>query len=90
MIRFFTPQLSHRALVDRYFLNSGYRCCEYAFTNIFAWQDAFREQIAEYEGYLAVRCYTHWYFWPAGSGDIRPMLRALERDAERQGGRLSL
>ena len=90
MIQFFTPQLSDRALVDKYFTQSGYRCCEYAFTNIYAWRDAFQEQIAEYEGYLIVRCHTHWYFWPAGQGDIRPVLRALEKDAAGQGGRLSL
>jgi hypothetical protein len=46
MIEFFTPELTDRALVDSYFLPSGYRCCEYAFTNIFAWRDAFQEEIA--------------------------------------------
>lgn len=90
MIQFYTPQLSDQALVDSYFRPSGYRCCEYAFTNIFAWRDAFREKIGTCEGYLTVRCNDSRYFWPAGSGDIRPMLRALEADAKSLGQRLSL
>lgn len=90
MIQFITPQLSDRERVDSYFLPSGYRCCEYAFTNIFAWRDAFQEQIGEYAGYLTVRCNGSRYFWPAGQGDIRPMLKALEQDAASQGNRLSL
>ena len=90
MIEFKTPELSDRALVDSYFLTSGYRCCEFAFTNIFAWRDAFQEEIGEWEGYLAVRCMGNRYFWPAGKGDIRPMLRQLERDAAARGARLSL
>lgn len=48
MIQFFTPELTDRDLVDSYFLPSGYRCCEYAFTNIFAWRDAFHEEITAY------------------------------------------
>ena len=71
MIEFFTPELTDRALVDSYFLPSGYRCCEYAFTNIFAWRDAFQEEIATCAGYLTVRCAGPRYFWPAGKGDIR-------------------
>ena len=90
MIQFITPQLSDRERVDSYFLPSGYRCCEYAFTNIFAWRDAFQEKIGEYAGYLTVRCNDSRYFWPAGQGDIRPMLKALEQDAAALGNRLSL
>lgn len=89
MIEFFTPELTDRALVDSYFLPSGYRCCEYAFTNIFAWRDAFQEEIATCAGYLTVRCAGPRYFWPAGKGDIRPMLQALELDAKAQGKPLS-
>ena len=85
MIQFFTPELTDRDLVDSYFLPSGYRCCEYAFTNIFAWRDAFHEEITAYAGYLTVRCAGPRYFWPAGKGDIRPMLQALELDAKAQG-----
>lgn len=90
MIQFKTPELSDRELVDSYFIPSGYRCCEYAFTNIFAWRDAFREQIGVCAGYLTVRCNESRYFWPAGQGDIRPMLYALEEDAAAHGKRLSL
>lgn len=89
MIQFFTPELTDRDLVDSYFLPSGYRCCEYAFTNIFAWRDAFHEEIAAYAGYLTVRCAGPRYFWPTGKGDIRPMLQALELDAKAQGKPLS-
>ena len=89
MIQFFTPELTDRDLVDSYFLPSGYRCCEYAFTNIFAWRDAFHEEITAYAGYLTVRCAGPRYFWPAGKGDIRPMLQALELDAKAQGKPLS-
>ena len=90
MSQFITPQLSDRERVDSYFMPSGYRCCEYAFTNIFAWRDAFQEKIGEYAGYLTVRCNDSRYFWPAGQGDIRPMLKALEQDAAALGNRLSL
>lgn len=89
MIKFFTPELTDRDLVDSYFLPSGYRCCEYAFTNIFAWRDAFHEEIGTHAGYLTVRCAGPRYFWPAGKGDIRPMLQALELDAKAQGKPLS-
>ena len=75
MIEFFTPELTDRALVDSYFLPSGYRCCEYAFTNIFAWRDAFQEEIATCAGYLTVRCAGPRYFWPAGKETSVPCFR---------------
>ena len=54
MIEFRTPQLADKVWMDQLLSRSNYRGCEYNFTNLFAWKDAYRHQVARLEDFLVV------------------------------------
>lgn len=65
------------------------RACHQNFTNIFAWGVVYQYRVAQVDNYLAVKGFVeeggHYYFYPAGSGDLKPVLQALKKDAEECG-----
>ena len=84
MIEFHKPQLTDKPWVDELLRRADHRGCEYNFTNLFVWSDAYDQRIARVGDFLV----THLcgalgcsYIYPAGSGDIAPVLTALEQDA---------
>ena len=93
MIPFQSPQLSDKAWVDQLLHAADYRGCEYNFTNLYTWKDAYQYQIAQVDGFLTVRLCGSLgcsYLYPAGRGDIASALRALREDAAGQGEPLRL
>ena len=93
MIPFRTPQLSDKAWVDKLLHAADYRGCEYNFTNLFAWKDAYQHEIAQVDGFLVAHLCGGLgcsYLYPAGSGDIVPVLRALKAEADGRGQPLRL
>lgn len=93
MIEFHKPQLTDKPWVDELLRRADHRGCEYNFTNLFAWSDAYDQRIARVGDFLV----THLcgslgcsYIYPAGSGDIAPVLAALEQDAAERGTSLRL
>lgn len=88
MIDFQKPQLSDKSWVDDLLRRADYRGCEYNFTNLFAWSGAYDQRIARVGDFLV----THLcgslgcsYIYPAGSGDVRPVIKAMEEDAGERG-----
>jgi hypothetical protein len=93
MIDFKTPELSDRPWVDELFFAQNNRGCEYSFTNLFCWQNAYQQQVARINDYVVQRlsgpigaCYP----FPVGRGDIQPVLEAIAQDAQDRGDDLKL
>ncbi len=87
MLVFRKPVLSDRPWIQKIYEASGYRGAEYTFANLYLWS-SFYGDVLEYRGYLCQRLLfrgVHQYLYPAGSGDIRPVLEALWDDSRREG-----
>ena len=81
------PTLADRPWIQRIYEASGYRGAEYTFANLYLWSFYYGE-VAEVEGYLCQRLNfrgVHQYLYPAGSGDIRPVLERIFADSRREG-----
>lgn len=93
MIDFREPTLADKPWVDGLLAQADYKGCEYNFTNLYTWRKAFHYRIARVEGFLAVHlcgalgCSC---LYPAGAGDVRPVIRELARDAGARGETLRL
>lgn len=88
MIDFQTPRLSDKPWVDELLRQADYRGCEYNFTNLFAWSGAYDQKIARVDDFLV----THLcgklgcsYIYPAGRGDVAPVIQTMEADAAARG-----
>ena len=93
MIEFRTPQLADKVWMDQLLSRSDYRGCEYNFTNLFAWKDAYHHKVARLDDFLVVhQCggLGCSFLYPAGSGDRRAVIEALRADAEEHGQPLRL
>lgn len=87
MLEFKKPVLSDRPWIQRIYEASGYRGAEYTFANLYLWSSYYGD-VTEYGGYLCQRLLfrgVHQYLYPAGSGDVRPVLEALWADSRREG-----
>lgn len=85
MIEFRTPQLADKVWMDQLLSRSNYRGCEYNFTNLFAWKDAYHHKVARLDDFLVVHLCGGLgcsFLYPAGSGDRRAVIEALRADAE--------
>lgn len=86
-MEFKKPVLSDRPWISRIYEASGFRGAEYTFANLYLWSFYYGE-VAEYQGYLCQRLLfhgVHQYIYPAGSGDVRPVLEALWDDSRKEG-----
>ena len=80
------PTLADRPWIQKLYEASGYRGAEYTFANLYLWSFYYGE-VAEVEGYLCQRLTyrgVHQYLYPAGSGDIRPVLERIIADSRRR------
>ncbi|MTQ95577.1 DUF2156 domain-containing protein [Pseudoflavonifractor sp. BIOML-A6] len=93
MIDFIAPELSDKPWVDDLLRRADYRGCEYNFTNLFVWKDAYRHELARIDSFLLAHLCGGLgcsYLYPAGSGDVRPIILALKEEADRRGQPLRL
>ena len=93
MIEFRTPQLADKVWMDQLLSRSDYRGCEYNFTNLFAWKDAYHHKVARLDDFLVVHLCGGLgcsFLYPAGSGDRRAVIEALRADSEEHGQPLRL
>lgn len=83
MIDFIRPQLSDRDWISPIFRSSGLRSCEYTFTNLLTWAEAYDENVAMVDGFLVIRTETDGssYSWGVGSGDRKKLMETLYRDS---------
>jgi len=90
---FHAPHPEDKPWVDELIALSGYRGCEYNFTTLFVWNNTYRQEIARMGDFLLIRfqsggCYR--YAFPAGRGDLAPVIDALTHCAEEDGAPLCL
>lgn len=85
MISFKEITLHDKTWMDPLIAAADLRGCHQNFTNIFAWSKIFNYQVARVNDYLVVKGDIEeegkYYFYPAGSGDIKPVLEAMKQDA---------
>ncbi len=58
--------------------------CHQNFTNIFAWAENYYHRVAQVNNYLVVKGANEqcpYYFYPAGSGELKPVLDIMRQDA---------
>ncbi|BDF72725.1 hypothetical protein CE91St41_37080 [Oscillospiraceae bacterium] len=87
MIEFRAPEVSDKPWVDALLRQADYRGCEYNFTNIYAWKDAYKHEIARWNDFLLVHLCGGLgcsYLYPAGAGDVAGAVRALKGEADRR------
>ncbi|MDX9871513.1 MAG: phosphatidylglycerol lysyltransferase domain-containing protein [Clostridia bacterium] len=85
MIDFKTVELSDKQWMDPLYKIADLPGCQHNFTNIYAWSGIYENQIAQINGYIIVKAgdkEAKRYFYPAGHGDIKPVLDAMLQDAQ--------
>ncbi len=93
MIDFKTPELSDRPWVDELFFAKNNRGCEYSFTNLFCWKNAYHQEVARVNDYVVQRLSGSIgvsYPFPVGRGALKPVLDAIADDARERGDQLKL
>jgi hypothetical protein len=85
MINFKKVELTDKKWMDPLLKAADLSGCHQNFTNIFAWSETYKYQVAQVNDYLVVKSghidNEPAYFWPAGSGDIKPVLEVMKQDA---------
>ena len=83
MIEFHPVTLADKAWVRDLTLRSGFRGDEYCFGNLYIWQEVYACRIARLGDYFLAKAGTEQpsYIFPAGSGDLKPVLDALWQDS---------
>lgn len=84
MINFSTVLLSDKQWMEPLLKTADFSGCHQNFTNIFAWSEIYNYLVAKVDNYLIVKgCVDDltYYFYPAGWGDIKPVLETMRRDA---------
>lgn len=94
MVQFKPVTIDDKKWIDAIVMASGTRGCQYNFTNIFAWSEIFKYRIARVDGYLLVKGEypdgVPYYFYPAGSGDAKAVIKALAQESSESGHQLKL
>ncbi len=87
MLNFRKITLEDKDWVEAYFAKSDFRGAEYNFSHLYIWSRVYPMEIAEYAGYITVyaKFDRETYLYPAGEGDIGPMIEAIEQDAKARG-----
>ena len=89
-IAFRHPTLEDRDWITDLYHKSGYRGCEASFVNLYLWGRGYG-QIARVNDYLIQFIKmgdVKYYAYPAGSGDLKPVIDALIDDAREYGHQL--
>lgn len=87
MLQFFKLNLSHRQQIHELLYKAHRRGCEYSFANMYFWLMQHGE-VAICSDYIV--CRVRWggtlsYFYPAGTGDVFPVLEEMRADSEALG-----
>ena len=87
MLPFQKPTIKDRPWIQEIYECSGFRGAEYTFANLYLWSFYYGE-VCAYNGFLCQRLNykdTHQYIYPAGCGDVKPVLDRLWADSRDQG-----
>ena len=88
MIEFKDITLADKDLIQSFTLGSLRRNCDLSFANLCSWIFLYQTKYAVMDNYLLLRFYAGEelaYMMPVGTGDVKPVLEALIKDAEEMG-----
>lgn len=88
MLNFKEIELSDGPWIKARLAQSGFKSCEYAFANNFIWSRPNKIMFADVDGFYCMKSVVggqELYTYPAGSGDIRPVIEALMADSRERG-----
>ncbi|MDR3541134.1 MAG: DUF2156 domain-containing protein [Desulfosporosinus sp.] len=84
MINFKEIELSDKTWMDPLLATANLSGCHQNFTNIFAWSKTYHYCVAQVNNYLVVKGVindTPYYFYPAGTGDLKTVFEVMREDA---------
>ena len=93
MIEFKDITLADKDLIQSFTLGSLRRNCDLSFANLCSWIFLYQTKYAVMDNYLLLRFYAGEelaYMMPVGTGDVKPVLEALIKDAEEMGAKLRM
>lgn len=89
MINFKKVELSDKKWIDPLLAAADMGGSHHNFTNIFAWSGIYQHVVARINDYLAVMVTAEdnkkYYFYPAGTGDLKQVIELLLADAAERG-----
>lgn len=87
MLQFRPIELKDKSWIDELLAISDYRGCEYNFTNNYVWRNVYGITICRFMDYFIVKA-SNGFFFPAGSGDIKALIKELTEYSESEGKKL--
>jgi uncharacterized protein len=84
MINFKDVEINDKKWIDPLLAMADMPACHQNFTNIFSWSKIYNYQVAQLDDYLVVKGVINdspYYFYPAGSGNLRNALEVMKEDA---------
>lgn len=88
LLPFKDVELQDRAWIEERLKQSDFKSCDYSFANNFIWRKPNRIEWADVNGFYCLKSGAEGqiaYTYPAGSGDIKPVILALMEDAAERG-----
>ena len=92
MIDFRSIKIEDRPWIDERLKEADFRGCEYSFVNNFIWQKPYNINFANINGFYCLSSgkESSVYTYPAGKGDIKPVIEALMNEAKEKGEKFVL
>lgn len=87
MLQFRPIELKDKLWIDELLAISDYRGCEYNFTNNYVWRNVYGITICRFMDYFIVKA-SNGFFFPAGTGDIKALIKELSEYSEAEGKKL--
>lgn len=89
MIPFHEIELNDRTWMEPLLRAEYLDCEEFSFTFCYLWRKAYHYQVARMNDYLLLIAYPQFpertsYLFPAGTGDLKPVIEALRSDADQR------
>ena len=89
MLNFKKIELSDRSWIDERLKQSDFKSCDYSFVNNFIWSEPNGIEFAKFNDFYCLKNSVS-YTYPAGSGDVKPVIEALIADAAERGEKFVL
>lgn len=80
MLNFKPVDFSDREWINEQLKKSDFKSCDYSFVNNFIWSKPYGVEFTDINGFYCLKN-KYSYTYPAGSGDIKPVIEALINDA---------
>ena len=88
MINFKEIKIKDKEWIEPLITSADMRGCHQNFTNLFVWSDFFHYRAAQVDNYLVIKGKTEneeFYFYPAGTSDIKPVIETMYEDSVNHG-----